>query len=1109
MTVTIRVLSRGALFKESLSMRPVRILPTGNAGVVYKKLVYPLYEGDFIDLSDPGTSPDKCPFISDGRAIPYVPSTKPAAPPSVTSKSDALKDQVPKEPVRAAQIISKHPGGNLYVRWNSVIAEVVYPRRQDVVPVYLDLDADRRSEVASRLQFSVERFDLELADAVKGFLNISTRRREALFGRVNKSLTLWKRDPTPRDAPPVLPLLALLTAAAEKMACGDGMSDNNFYGRVSELLDIPDDFKRFVAGYRKHGEGYWAVLARWLEENDGLRGLPTAAAVGHRYVGLPISQVLVREADREKFPAFFTRAGFPPGATVPPGALKDSFDDWISSEPCPVSTHLERNWRIASAQNHILSVAAALLAAWDGRLESRHADNSTALVSLALNLSSFPKRRIEFSPVVYLSGPTTSRDGEILTTEGWEDIKIFPFSPGVMRIGQANSLDNRSLLEGLLEIRDPATGRHLKRTPRPLIVFRREALAAAYLETDQIMLGDDLFVVVRDQPKLVSKLEEIFRSCAREGWRELPDTFGGFPDGWRVYRDVELFCSPAESVGQDLDLHALVPLSNSQLAVAGGFSLPGRIRGKWHRDRLPELRAVTDDSRGMSLRLLDFGTDDKPTSDFNELSRLDSDGPGPLVMDLMDEELDDGLYRIELIPHSSKGAVSSITIRVCSGDEVDEEQREITGAADQFLDDPLSVIGASDTRGDRTVAGALLNGCVTKPPLKSFPIRAREHWRTSRSMREKPTVSIQTVPPESCIYSGAHHTNIEQVPLDSKGRAAKPYVTGKCTKCGLQREFPSSHWGAKKSEKSAASVPIVSSGPGGLVPVVFGDSSPAWDVVLDAIFNVGAGTMKTFERLAFQIEPSALMTDHLARTLFALGYIDLLRNPETLELEAWDISPSCLVPTERGWFLGGCWNRGLRSQLSKMNSGVRLSRVDNAEAPGSWYLAEPCNSVPEGVDVVEPAINIAVQLPPLSAVLEALPRVPAALRVEGLTAFDAVSGKWCASAGMNRMGGYRIRHFSTDDVLRTQADLDNRTMARSTVHLSKHATAMLWGRKPLLAYDPKEKTLKVPLGANLPGLYERAVVLASGLAPRKNEGSLEYVDVPANVAGHIAYLLTH
>ena len=119
------------------------------------------------------------------------------------------------------------------------------------------------------------------------------------------------------------------------------------------------------------------------------------------------------------------------------------------------------------------------------------------------------------------------------------------------------------------------------------------------------------------------------------------------------------------------------------------------------------------------------------------------------------------------------------------------------------------------------------------------------------------------------------------------------------------------------------------------------------------------------------------------------------------------------------------------------------------------------------------------------------------------------SAKWNDAEGMGALGGYRLRGFSTDDFLRTDTDLDHDTMARSTVQLSKHATALLWRRRPLVAYDRRTQILRVPLGANLPGLYERAVVGSSGIAPKVVSGCLEYPDVTPEIAGHIGYLLTN
>lgn len=53
--------------------RPVRLTPDGVAGVVHGGRVYPVHEGDFIDLADESFDKPECPeFLEPGEPIPYV-----------------------------------------------------------------------------------------------------------------------------------------------------------------------------------------------------------------------------------------------------------------------------------------------------------------------------------------------------------------------------------------------------------------------------------------------------------------------------------------------------------------------------------------------------------------------------------------------------------------------------------------------------------------------------------------------------------------------------------------------------------------------------------------------------------------------------------------------------------------------------------------------------------------------------------------------------------------------------------------------------------------------------------------------------------------------------
>lgn len=70
--VNATVHSDGAVV-DVLKARPVRLIPTGEAGVVYGSRVFPLYAGNVIDLADESYEKAECAsFLNAGREIPYA-----------------------------------------------------------------------------------------------------------------------------------------------------------------------------------------------------------------------------------------------------------------------------------------------------------------------------------------------------------------------------------------------------------------------------------------------------------------------------------------------------------------------------------------------------------------------------------------------------------------------------------------------------------------------------------------------------------------------------------------------------------------------------------------------------------------------------------------------------------------------------------------------------------------------------------------------------------------------------------------------------------------------------------------------------------------------------
>ena len=984
-----------------------------------------------------------------------------------------------------------------YEAWNEAIASAVFPPLETAAPVFLTLDEAALKGMALAVGSRPELVEQELARCVRDELQ-RFGGPTSYFRRINDRLEKWWDEGFyDLEAPPVLPVLTVLCMAAARMAESPEMSTTNFYGRVGEVLDISSRIEAFATAYRSVAEDWWFSLERWLDSQDGQRGLPTAVAVGHRYVGLPISQVLVRASDRERLADYFALEGLAPRAAVPGHELDPSFGMWMESPECTVSKLLHAHWHRDAAKPRILDVVAATLANWDGVILG-HEGRKSARAVLTLRIGSFPRRGIRLLPAAYLTSAGEGRTGAINSSSGWVDVELAPVAPGLVTIGHAESLDGNSLLEGVIRVRDPLTDLEIIRRPRRLCIFRKHD-QLGWIEAERTMLGEDLILVIRDDERFLTRVLKVLQDSARPGWRELDSSMAGHPDGWRIIDGVQLLRAP-DVRREDLDMGALLPLAKTQMTVSGGFALPGSVAGKWHRRALPEVRVVSNDDRGFSIRLIAFGADGAGQSR-TTVQELSSPGAGALVLTLSELNLEDGNYRAELV--DSEGQVTTSTsIRVRSSETPDTKQREDSSAADQFVMDPMCVVYASSPVDGGSISGAVVRD-ADPFEAQSAEISQDIHWQTTRSKRAKLKVTIERIAPDSCVYTGRHHTKVDQVPLNKWGYPLTPYVDSECELCHLRRRYPTRNR-QRRSDQAQSPVPRK---PQAISAPAVSRHDGSWNTVLDAVRHCGAGTMISLGRLASFADAGALTLDHVQRTFSSLGYIDLLRDPETLEMVGWDSAPTALIETPLGWFLSGLWTESLIATVRASSPHLNIKKVLHPESPDSHFFSHRPDVAREDIFVVEDRLALALELPVLSEVVGSLPRVPTMRIADGLSHFNPDTAKWGAATGMGALGGYRLRGFSTNDFLRSETDLDNDTMARSVVQLSKHATALLWGRRPLIAYDPREEILRVPLGANLPGLYERAVVCSSGVAPVVGSGCLEYRFVTRDVAEHVSYLL--
>ena len=193
------------------------------------------------------------------------------------------------------------------------------------------------------------------------------------------------------------------------------------------------------------------------------------------------------------------------------------------------------------------------------------------------------------------------------------------------------------------------------------------------------------------------------------------------------------------------------------------------------------------------------------------------------------------------------------------------------------------------------------------------------------------------------------------------------------------------------------------------------------DLSLQTLPSMSSATIvqeatRAFERLALQIEPSQLFADRFLRGLESLGHIEVRRDLRTLAPLSWEIAPSALAQTREECRLTGFRSRRLYDALKSAAAefGLPMEYCSQAVAPDRIRFKECDLAGAErlaryvfddtGVTVTivpEASLAVALLLPPLSAVIDALPR-------SAMTGFRSAN-RWDGACGQmgERLGCFR------------------------------------------------------------------------------------------------------
>lgn len=1004
-----------------------------------------------------------------------------------------------------------------YRAWNEALTHEYFNDQFAGSPVYVYPDDTRMALVARKLGINTTDPVTELAGAVRATLRLVEPDPLREHAKLTERWWRARRRKTAADTPTPPPFIALLTlfsAAAERMGGDKSIAANAYYPHLFALLGAKKqaDKDRLQKSFMAHSEEIWTALNGWLNSYDGAIGLPTAYALGPRYVGLPISQAIIREADRSALRSFFNEFGLPPGTDLPAGDLRPLLQTWVDHPHSSATSRLRSMWANKSSHSRLAEVVATELSQWDGSGASNAVGGAAVgRTSLCVNVNSFPSPRLESTVVATFPGVESADTIIIEGTKGSVEMEAIQLMGNRIRPRQPVPVDLSSLLVGLMTLRVSEAESPSIRLPRRIVTLRRDQLLGYFVESDQVSLGEDYLLLVRNDRSLPEKVSALLEDHARPGWKAIDQKLRGVPEGWLLYRNVQLLSAPATPAHSDLT--PLIPLIRTKLTIDGGFRFPGRVT-RWSTAVPPEIRALADIDH-ISVALTSKWTLDDKAVD----AELVSD-TGVLLVDLNDLKLAEGDY--EVILKCGDTEIQSMQLRLRSGATPDNAAWQRAPRLSHDLAQPLDALTArdhSEAEVDWAVDGAWATPISNE--AESVSIASTPWWSKVRSDKESGMkLAIPPLDDKSCVFTGRHRFVMPPTPArqQTKRELRNQFIIGRCEGCGLIRRYPGlpprrtetlfPDIGVQRVEKAA-------------MPNATAVSLPdiSWDVALDGLVHAGGGSVTALRSMASQVEGTALFVDNFTRGLEALAHVEIERD-ERFEVARWEVGLKTLAELpDRRYLVCGGWNavelhaleaavnaaggtlstetrKGLTTRII---SGLSVHDIDEIPdvACGEVFLAQ------------DAALSMAKLLPSLSDVEAALPRIPLP-ETKSVKWFDIERSRWQSVKNAETPGAYRLlSRFTTIDVFRTETDIDDRTAARGSVQLNKHLAAQAGGR-PLLSYDRATSTVSVPLGCDLPGLFGRAAVLCSGSLPEAQTARslLSYRDVPATVAGVLSHRLS-